>query len=248
MPSTISFEEAINRSDGRKLVLGNGFSIALRPDTFSYAALRDRARPDGISDPGWAAFDHLGTSDFEVVMKALRTASQLVEWYEGHGSAMTIQMQSDASALREILVRTIAASHPGHPFEIEEASYAACRRFLSHFNIIYSLNYDLLLYWTLIQEMDPVVACDDGFRDPEVKGATYVTWDPNAVSTQNVHTSTEHSTSSMQVLNFRSILGVRPKSDWWTKRGKLWRRGNFRISCLKVQAQPSLNGLGIVHI
>ena len=54
-----------------------------------------------------------------------------------------------------------------------------CRQFLSNFGHIYTLNYDVLLYWALMQdqvdELD--LLPDDGFRSPEDDhDAPYVTW------------------------------------------------------------------------
>lgn len=186
MPATISFKEAIGRSNRRKIVLGNGFSIALRPDIFSYTALRERARPDGVTPAAWRVFEVLKTSDFEVVMRGLLTASELVREFGGPAD-LADGMMADVAALREVLVQTIALSHPNHPFEIDEHRYRACREFLSSFEIIYSLNYDLLLYWALMQEFEPDIKCDDGFRYAEVDEATYVTWDPHTVGEQNVY-------------------------------------------------------------
>lgn len=186
MPDTSSFREAVAEANRPCILLGNGFSIALRPDIFSYVALRDRAMPGGISPAAWEAFDLLDTNDFEVVMRGLLVGGDLVESYgEGHVQ-LAAQMRNDAAALREVLVQTIAASHPDHPFEIDEESYDSCRQFLAPFKNIYSLNYDLLLYWTLMQELEPQVKCDDGFRNPDEEGTTSVTWDPDAVGSQNV--------------------------------------------------------------
>jgi hypothetical protein len=58
---------------------------------------------------------------------------------------------------------------------------------LAHFNKIYTLNYDLLLYWTLMHdELEPEVPCDDGFRTPEEGAQEYVTWEPGRYK-QNIY-------------------------------------------------------------
>lgn len=88
-------------------------------------------------------------------------------------------MRRDADALREVLVRAIADNHPAWPGEISSQSYTACRHFLAHFKNIYTLNYDLLLYWALMQdEIDPPqLRSDDGFRTSIENGEEYVTWE-----------------------------------------------------------------------
>jgi hypothetical protein len=85
-----------------------------------------------------------------------------------------------------MLVRAIAQSHPDHPGEIASAKYAACRQFLAQFKNIYTLNYDLLLYWALMNaDLPPEVRFDDGFRTPESGVEEYVTWDSDRYA-QNV--------------------------------------------------------------
>ena len=67
--------------------------------------------------------------------------------------------------------------------------YTSCRQFLSHFDgHIYTLNYDLLLYWTLMQdELKPELKSDDGFRDVEEGSADYVVWDVQNSGMQRIH-------------------------------------------------------------
>jgi hypothetical protein len=49
------------------------------------------------------------------------------------------------------------------------------------------VNYDLLLYWALMQrEMPPSIDFDDGFREPDDGPAEYVTWDVQKTGEQNV--------------------------------------------------------------
>ncbi|WSG74141.1 DUF4917 family protein [Rhizobium beringeri] len=93
-----------------------------------------------------------------------------------------------AAMLKEILVQTIAGNHPHIPSDIPEDKFWACRRFLSHFlsgekaGCVFTLNYDLLLYWTLMHDDlpfgDPIdLAKSDGFGNDEDKpDADYVVW------------------------------------------------------------------------
>ena len=97
-------------------------------------------------------------------------------------------MLADAAALKEILLTTIAHNHPNIPGDIPDAKFWACRRFLAHFlcspndGQVYTLNYDLLLYWTLMHEDipfgDPIeLVTSDGFGNNEDDPhADYVVW------------------------------------------------------------------------
>ncbi len=58
---------------------------------------------------------------------------------------------------------------------------------MGNFDRLFTTNYDLLLYWALMQrELEPDIPCDDGFRKPEADAA-YVTWEPENTYTQNVY-------------------------------------------------------------
>lgn len=186
----LSFDEALAKGAGhtkKHLLLGNGFSRALRNDIFSYDALFDRAEFGTLSPLARRAFDVLGTTDFEIVMRALRGAASLVEIYASQNPGLAEQMRADADGLRELLVRTIAANHPGRPGEVANAAYERCRVFLSCFSTVYTLNYDLLLYWALMQdELEPHVDSDDGFRTPDDGPTDYVTWEVEKTDSQKI--------------------------------------------------------------
>lgn len=189
----LTFAQALAASDRdpgkRHVLLGNGFSRACLDDTFAYDALRSRSDFSRLSETGWQAFDALHTSDFEVVMRALNNAAKLAAVYEGPHSSLARTLAADSEALKTVLIGAIADSHPDHPFAITPERYGYCKCFLAHFRNIYTLNYDLLLYWALMQsEVDPQLPCDDGFRKPEDDAeASYVVWEPDSFKSQNVH-------------------------------------------------------------
>lgn len=201
----ISFAEALALTEGcrRYLLLGNGFSISLFPDCFAYASLFQEAKDQGLlakAPPLEDAFAALGTIDFESVMEALKAAVKLAVVY-GSDAAATAKMADHAELLKDILVEAIAGRHPSRPNEITEDQYENCRAFLAQFigvdrdnrvGKIFSLNYDLLLYWTVLHDIvnvdwtdgnlafnaDQTLSNDDGFRAPEDDyDAEYVAWE-----------------------------------------------------------------------
>lgn len=185
----LSFEQAIvdsARFSKRHLILGNGFSIALRPDIFLYGSLFQRA--DFSKRPRLPnVFASLGTQDFEFAIRSLEASARLASIYGAPPSA-TQEMLDDAEALKDILVETIAANHPDIPADIPDAKFWACRNFLRHFlgpndGQVFTLNYDLLLYWVLMHEDNPFVppagslTTNDGFgNDEDDPLADYVVW------------------------------------------------------------------------
>ena len=184
----LTFAEAIkdaNNFSKRHLLLGNGFSIACRPDIFHYGSLFSRA--DFSKNPKLVqVFDVLGTQDFEIAIRHLEAGAKLLPIYAGLGASAAQAMLDDAAALKEILVSTIAANHPNVPSDIPDHQFWACRNFLRNFlnadGQIFTLNYDLLLYWALMHDDDPFeerspMLTNDGFgNDEDDPNADYVVW------------------------------------------------------------------------
>lgn len=204
----ITFEKALLSTEDcrRYLLLGNGFSISLFPKCFTYASLYQEAKDQGLlaqTPELEKAFDLLGTIDFEFVMESLKAASKLGPLYGYDGG----KMAQHAELLKEVLIQAIAGRHPARPSEITQKQYKACRSFLTNFigidrdkklqGKVFSLNYDLLLYWSvlhdiievdwdgqrLIEKHDQALVHDDGFRSPEDNwDAEYVAWEQFSAS------------------------------------------------------------------
>jgi hypothetical protein len=190
----LTFDESLAQARDcggkRHLMLGNGFSIALRPDIFTYGTLFERAQDSKkLSKELVKVFAELGTTDFEMVMEALEKAAVLVSLYEHKSPELAKRLRGDSEKLRNVLAETIAEHHPTRPYDITPEQYASCKRFLANFDGgLYTLNYDLLLYWTLMQsEIQPEVESDDGFRDAEDRDQEYVVWDVQNTNKQRVH-------------------------------------------------------------
>ena len=189
MMKLLTSDEAIHDSDDcpkRHLLLGNGFSIACRADIFHYGSLFSRADFSKVPEVK-DVFAKLGTQDFELAIHALENASLILPSYVPHGAAAAKKMLEHAAALKEILVQTIAGNHPNIPSDIKDEEFWACRQFLSHFldgdrGQVFTLNYDLLLYWTLMHDDEPfgepiALTKNDGFgNDEDEPDADYVVW------------------------------------------------------------------------
>lgn len=166
------------------LLLGNGFSVACRHDIFTYKALYDQADFTSLSDCAKNAFTSIGTVDFEEVIRSLFVASKLADCYATIDPELCERFEADAEGLKNLLASTIARNHPELPSDIRPEQYAACRRFLSPYGRVYTLNYDLLLYWAIMQDEPRVpLPADDGFRQPDHGPCEYVTWDMGEATT-----------------------------------------------------------------
>jgi hypothetical protein len=179
--TVLSFERAMRRisnANKKHLLLGNGFSIALKPDIFNYASLYENA--DFSEAPHLPAlFEALGTKDFEIVIRHLQDAAKVVQVYRQNLPHLAARLRRDATKIKHALVSAVATGHPDRPFDVTPDQYAACRDFLRKFDHIFTLNYDVLLYWALMQtEVDNLpLRPDDGFRHPEEDpDLPYVSW------------------------------------------------------------------------
>lgn len=186
----LTFQQALANSERfstRHVLLGSGFSIACRPNIFLYGKLYEQADFSKLSPTAKMAFQALGTQDFERVIKALRDTKLILEAYGGAPQSFLDTLQSDADGLRELLVETIAHSHPAWPGEVTAEEYAACRAFIANFNTVYTFNYDLLLYWAQMHTEEGVApTSDDGFRKSDIDyDAAYVVWEPSQSHEQN---------------------------------------------------------------
>lgn len=96
------------------------------------------------------------------------------------------RIQEHANNLKGVLVSTIAEHHPEYPSKIAIEKFSACRRFLANFihpdvkGRVYTLNYDLLLYWAVLHsEADGETPIDltvnDGFGRDGAE-SDYVIW------------------------------------------------------------------------
>lgn len=177
---TIEFKDAIEEAAGttKNLLLGNGFSMALDkssgiPDEknrFHYSSLFKAAH---FESPLKDIFGDLKTDDFEKVMKALSDTKKILQHY--HDTCqINGKMKEHIKGLKNSLIQAIKENHPEHQNCLDNKS-CFCSNFLAHFipkegnsGRIFTLNYDLLLYWVLMRDnecKEPKLQFDDGFRE-----------------------------------------------------------------------------------
>lgn len=203
MPNIISFNAAIADSEQYSkchLLLGNGFSIGCRADIFHYKSLFGEADFSGMPEAK-QVFEDLQTQDFEIAIRALESGSKILPIYVPDDTESVQAMSNHAIALKDLLVATIAGNHPPNPNAIDDHEFWACRKFLSNFlapdksGYVFTLNYDLLLYWALMHDDNPFdedaveLKKNDGFgNDEDDPEADYVVWQgETAPHTANVH-------------------------------------------------------------
>ena len=164
----LSFDDVVERTKQGKryLLLGNGFSMAYDKARFSFTSLLESAvdkKIIEIESPVYKLFQKLETSDFEYVMKLLEDAQRVVDCYS-IGNNLKDNLSKDAKSLKEYLVKIITNNHPDKITEIPDDKFNNTLIFLGLFSSIYSLNYDLLLYWSAIKHYERN-SRQEGFTD-----------------------------------------------------------------------------------
>lgn len=171
----VAFSEALQTArdaygiDKPALLLGNGFSRA-HSEEFNYSTLREKAQFHGLSSglDKDALFAHAGTDDFETVIHVLEDAADLQKLYDGSDKDFEKRLRDDANVVKRGLVDTLAAIHPESAAAVDADQYAPARSFLGHFSLLFTLNYDLLLYWATNVSLTP----SRGYAGPRQDGFT----------------------------------------------------------------------------
>lgn len=185
MVEIISYQNALaaSASGNRFLLLGNGFSIAWDHTIFSYGSLKEKAST--LGEDIRRVFEKLDTVDFEEVIRAYEYAASVCESYE-----IDTDFKEKAVTVRDTLIDTIAISHPELPSKISETQFEACVDFLGSFKSIYTLNYDMLLYWVLMRDMfretgrPKLRSLSDGFAYNDEE---FLNWDGSSFDIYYMH-------------------------------------------------------------
>ncbi len=130
----------------KNILLGNGFSIACCKEIFTYKTLFEGAK---FSKEVNNVFQIFKTFDFEKIINKIIDTSKIIDIYDEKNSYAEL-LKNEAEKIKEELVNVISRKHPNHQHEITDSKYLSAYRFLSNFSNIYTLNYDMLLYWTIM--------------------------------------------------------------------------------------------------
>jgi len=159
---------------------------------FDYRTLLERS---GIPEESEIrnVFRRLETVDFEEVIRALEHAALIEAAYEK--VARADRFNADAGVVRDALIRAVQEVHPGIQFDIPEHQRDTCAALLRNFHQVFTLNYDLLLYWVIIHGARS--RHSDGFGLGEQTPDGFRTFSPDANCT--VFSCMELSTFSLTI-------------------------------------------------
>ena len=157
-----NWNEQSNRF-GDTVVIGNGASIAI-DGRLAYPSLYNAAIDNGHLDAQeQQIFEFFGTQDFEFVLRALSHANSI-------NQHLQIEETSTGDAYQSIkasLIETVRGIHPEYA-DVRD-SLARATQFLGHFRSVFSLNYDLFIYWAMMVGNE--IANCNRFKDCFVNGS-----------------------------------------------------------------------------
>lgn len=168
MNELLTYDQVMQKANKPHLLLGNGFSMSYDRERFSFTSLLESAVKNSIIDNEshvYRLFKKLSTADFESVMKILDQSGQVLDVYDGDQNTQ-IELRKDAELLKEYLVKIITNNHPEKSTDLTTKEKQSCLNFLERFpGKIYTLNYDLLLYWATMEQKG--TRFTDGFSNTE---------------------------------------------------------------------------------
>jgi len=132
---------------GMRLLLGNGFSRAY-DSSFNQTTLFDAIKEFKEHQNLKKLFEHFGTSNFEGVLHILKEMQFVLGVYGMQDQGI----KEDYEKIRDALAQAIVDVHPPNTNFVPQKNKEACFGFLDKFDTVYTVNYDLLLYWTVVQE------------------------------------------------------------------------------------------------
>jgi hypothetical protein len=159
-PSLLTWDDAVLKVPRSALLVGNGASIAVW-DKFSYDSLYLLASttqkpplPKALTNDDKALFEAMKTKNFEQVMGALSTG-KIVSKALG---LPTAQIEERYESIRSALIEAVRWTHI--PWEkATPTTLSKIRKELSQYSCVFTLSYDLLIYWAIMSENG------DGFKD-----------------------------------------------------------------------------------
>jgi hypothetical protein len=138
----------IKKEYGGTILLGNGGSIAV-DSKFSYGSLKQHATDNGLlTDDVQAVFDFFHTDDFELILRIVWQATNV-------NKSLTIDDEKTEKAyihVRDCLIGAVRDIHSEHGVVSDQIP--AIYEFLKEFETVVSLNYDLIVYWTMMYGLD----------------------------------------------------------------------------------------------
>lgn len=176
------FQESKNRGCKVNLLLGNGFSIDISEGNLRYTTLYEESK---LSDDIKKIFKHLSTCNFEEVMESLSNAMAILKVIDKEKCFSSKEYEEKyRNPIEKKLIETLVNLHPNRN-NINKNHI----EFIKKFNVIFTTNYDLLLYWITREIDDGKNAKNCQFKDGFSRRYNYkneLYWNPYSHNAPNL--------------------------------------------------------------
>ncbi|MEJ8674101.1 DUF4917 family protein [Chromobacterium amazonense] len=128
------------------IIVGNGLSISIAND-FRYGTLFNHAVELGwIDEDAKSLFEYLKTENFEEALRALSESNDVLKIMT---KSENIKLKDAHDKIRQSLINSIGGLHKN--YHSVEHSIKKLALKIKEFDYVFSLNYDLLMYWAVIE-------------------------------------------------------------------------------------------------
>lgn len=124
------------------LLLGNGASIAVHKE-FNYKSLLDKSN---FLEDEKKLFDYYETSNFELILKIIWQTNNVNKILDIEDT----KTKEAYERIRNSLIKAVKNVHPEYINIINDIQYIS--NFLQNFRYVVSLNYDLIVYWSMLYD------------------------------------------------------------------------------------------------
>lgn len=151
-PELFDWDDARERGEWTGILIGNGSSMAFWDD-FGYDSLYEQARAASpsysLTPEDLSLFEVLKTKNFENVLAAVKTGRTVLQALSRDAEFLAGRYDSVQGALFE----AVHAVHvPWGTTSAFEEKLSRIRNELVSYRWVYSLNYDLIIYWALMTQ------------------------------------------------------------------------------------------------
>lgn len=155
------------------LLIGNGASISI-DNNFHYKSIYEESiRIGALPRSAARVFTSLKTTDFENVLHALSISIETIRCTTSHTRTIN-KMMRICQNIKTALIKTINYTHATARTRYE--NYSNCIiNFFSHFDTIFSLNYDIIPYWSIMDARNRN-GCASPFKDCFNSGVFTQNW------------------------------------------------------------------------
>lgn len=134
---------------GDAILIGNGASLAVSA-SFGYGSLLDVASEgkgdSGISTEDRKVFEIVNETDFERVLGEIDRAAVIAELA---GVEDATPLRDQYTRIRTALIAAVHEVHPRHT-TLEKTRFETVQESLLRFRTVFTTNYDLLTYWSIV--------------------------------------------------------------------------------------------------